>query len=71
MTIDFGIEIDGEFISKKDIEKMSYNQVKMLVSFINNEKDLEKIKRYRSNDAEIMIYIDNLYTSINKLNKFK
>ena len=60
------VEVDGDLIYKSEIEKMNYDQLHMLVSFLETEKDLNKIKNWSKNEL-IHVYIDNLIANISRL----
>jgi hypothetical protein len=60
------VEVDGDLIYKSEIEKMNYEQLHMLVSFLETEKDLNKIKNWSKNEL-IHVYIDNLIANISRL----
>ena len=60
------LEVDGDLIYKSEIEKMNYEQLHMLVSFLETEKDLNKIKNWSKNEL-IHVYIDNLIANISRL----
>jgi hypothetical protein len=60
------VEVDGDLIYKSEIEKMNYEQLHMLVSFLETEKDLNKIKNWSKNEL-IHVYIDNLISNISRL----
>lgn len=59
------IEIEGEKYCEGDIKSMNTAQLKMLISFIDNEKDLNWVKHWSSNNPAIEAYIDNLIAKIN------
>lgn len=60
------VEVDGDLIYKSEIEKMNYEQLHMLVSFLETEKDLNKIKNWSKIEL-IHVYIDNLISNISRL----
>jgi hypothetical protein len=65
------IDVDGELIYKNQIEKMNFEELHMLVSFVDSEKDLNKIKAWSQNER-IIFYIDDLISNISRLeNKWK
>lgn len=62
------VEVDGEEYTEKMVRGFSFDQVKMLISFIDNEKDLNVIKVWYGN-AIMSSYIDNLISKVNNYNQ--
>jgi len=58
------IEIDGIDYSEQDIFKLQFEQIKMLVSFIDNEHDLLRVKQWRKDCMFTESYINNLILNI-------
>jgi hypothetical protein len=46
-----GVEIDGTFVSKEEVQSMSLNEFKMLGSFLG-EKELFKVAKWHSESAQ-------------------
>lgn len=65
-----GIKIDDEIYSKNNIQKMTTEELKMLVGFCEKITDCRKVANW-SNNQEIKDYVDNLEGRINELsNKY-
>lgn len=74
MAVRFGVEVDGEFFTREQVKGMSIDECKMLMSQLEDMKDLEKVAMWKSDDDELGIlesYVGELYTSIESLNKYK
>lgn len=53
------LEIDSQIISTDDITKMTYDQIKQLAGFLENEKEILFVKKYCNNELGV-VYLDNL-----------
>ena len=58
-----GIEIEDEFISKEEIQEMTMSEVKMVLSFIESEKELMKLAIWHSEEA--IDYVQELLRTCN------
>lgn len=58
------IEIDENFYSKNQIQKMDFDNIKMLIGFTNSERILEKIRNWRSTCYRTTSYINILLSKI-------
>jgi len=62
------IEVDEEEYTENDIRKMSPDQLKMFISFIEKEKELRFVQNIIEYD-NIKSYIDNLLMNIDHLSE--
>lgn len=54
------IEIEGTVYTKDTLRSMSFDELKMLASFVENESKLRKIADW-SNNIQFILYVDSLY----------
>lgn len=65
------ITIDETDYDEVQIKEMNFEQVHMLISFIDNEKDLNRIKDWRKDCLQTECYINELLFNIESIrNKF-
>ena len=64
MKILRAIEIEGETYTSEQIQQMSFDEVKMLISFVSAEKELLFIKKIRESCYRTESYIDNLISKL-------
>ena len=57
------ININDTYYGENEIKQMSVENIKMLISFVDNEKDLNWIKHWSENPI-IECYIDNLISKL-------
>lgn len=60
------LEIDGRNYMENDIASMGIDQIKMLISFVDDENDLYWIKLWADSDV-IDAYVDNLLDTIKRV----
>jgi len=60
-----GLKIEDEFISQQTIERMTFEETKMLVSNLEDDIDLDRVVRWRPKCPRTEGYVSELYRSIN------
>jgi len=58
------IEIEDELYGEAEIKAMSFEEVKMLISFIEKESELIYIKNWRQDCIHTESYINNLLSKL-------
>lgn len=58
------IEIEDELYGEKEIKHMSFKEAKMLISFVDNGKELLFIKQWRQDCVLTESYINNLISKL-------